>query len=356
MGIRARGVAAAIACALIAGCTSTPFGFTPSLVPTGQPGAAGPCGFARHDLGNPAKPTLAVSVFEPTGDGRPFTGGTCGDSSRPVVAFIHGWLAYLPEIHQGFIEHLTSQGFVVVFADYDFNNVVTDPEGSYAVADAGVVAGVASSRGDPTRVGIIGHSLGGGMAPWMVQQTAARGWGSTALWVVLFAPHYAFLLPDGPIEVPSHTRALVVAYEHDAWIDARIGIEIFHSLTLDADHKQHLMVMTDLAGSPPRAGSHLGPVSFEALPYPIDELTTDDEDRWAAFRPVDAIARCALDGTWCDADLADMGTWPDGRPARPGISTDQPVDRGDPALQECEFPLNPRPCVAVEAGGGEPPG
>jgi hypothetical protein len=151
-------------------------------------------------------------------------------------------------------------------------------------------------------------------------------------------------LPDGPIEVPPQTRALVVNYQDDTWVDARVGIGIFEDLDLPLDHKQHLMVLPDFAGVPARAATHLGPVAFEALPFPIAQLTTDDEDRWAAMRPIDAVARCALDGTWCDTDLADMGTWPDGRPARRSISSDHPVDRGDVSIQECEFAMNPRGC------------
>ncbi len=41
-----------------------------------------------------------------------------------------------------------------------------------------------------------------------------------------------------------------------------------------------------------------------------------------------------------------MGTWSDGAAVTPAVSSDDPVDLNAPALQECWFFLNPRPCPA----------
>ena len=334
-------MASVVVALVVAGCSSPP---PKGSLPTGTPGADGPCGVHRQDLWNPLDGRHADVLFEPTGGGTPWTGGVCSDDSRPVVLIAHGYLGTAPEAYQGLVDHLVGAGFVVVFPGYP---VEYDPQHQYRVVDSGFVLGVAASgRVDTSRVGVVGHSFGGGMTPWLVEQAHARGWGSDAVWAVLMAPHFALEVGTGAIELPQQTRLAVVNYDEDVVVDARIGIDIYRSAALDPAQKLHVMVHTDRTVDPPLFADHFGPLSFE-LPIPLSNLSTDRADRWSAWRTVDSTAGCAIDGRWCDTDLADMGSWPDGRAVvRADVSTGavQPVDVGPPALQECEFPLNPRPC------------
>ena len=339
---RTRGLAAStvLALALLAGCAASPAG--PSApVPDADPvpGAAGPCGFERREVPNPADGQFPTIVFEPTGDGRPVTGGRCDDAQRPLALVAHGYLGALDAAYAGLLEHLVSQGFVVVFPTWP---IEFDPPHQYDVVDTGAVAGVAASgRVDTSRVGVVGHSFGAGMIPWLLRQADDRGWGTDAMWAVSFAPWFSLLLPPGPIDVPDHTRVAVVAYQDDYLVDARIGIEVLGSLDVPRDQRVHLLARTDMSGTPILSADHLGPVGF-TLPW-LGPLSVDQLDRWA-WRVVDATAGCSLSGTWCDEDLGDVGTWPDGDPVRRAVVSRDPVDAGPVALQECTFLLNPRPC------------
>ena len=342
-GTRCRRGVAVLAVALVAlvpvvGCGAPPrFG----SIPTGSPGADGSCGITRRELWNPVDGRHAVVVFQPTGSGRPFTGGSCSDDHRPGVFVAHGYLGTFPEGYQGMIDHLVGSGFVVVFPGYP---VEFDPPHQYDVVDSGFVLGAAASgRIDLDRIGVVGHSFGGGMAPWLLQRAVARGWGSAALWSVVMAPWFALQVGAGPIDLPARTRLTVVNYDEDVVVDARIGIEMLRSVTLTPDHTAHVTVRTDRSSDPPLFADHLGPVSLEALPF-LGVISTDHDDRFSAWRSIDATAGCAIDGRWCDTDLSDMGIWPDGRPVLPAVVSDDPVDAGPPALQECEFFLNPRHC------------
>jgi hypothetical protein len=73
-------------------------------------------------------------------------------------------------------------------------------------------------------------------------------------------------------------------------------------------------------------------------------LAVDHLDRWTAFRAIDAVAGCALDGRWCGTDLSRTGTRPDRSPLRAAVVSDLPVDAGPAATFECDSALNPRPC------------
>jgi len=313
---------------------------TPGPVPTDGPGTDGPCGVHRTDLANPADWRHDVALFEPTGSGTPWTGGTCDDGARPVVLLAHGYGGSAPEVYQGLVDHLVGNGFLVVFPPYD---AAFDPPFQYRTVEAGLEAALASTRrADTTRFGVVGHSFGGGMAPHLVQVAGSRGWGGRALWTVMFAPWFAFDVGTGRIEVPARTRAAVVAYDEDLFVDARIGIDLVRSLGVPDDQKVHVTVRSDRTVTPELLADHLGPLSF---PLPLfGTLSPDHFDRWSAQRTVDSVAGCSFDGRWCGTDLADMGTWPDGRAVQRAVVTDDPVDVGPPALQECEFALNPRRC------------
>ena len=328
----------AVAALVAASCTVPP---SKGTLPVGTPGADGPCGVSRQDLWNPVDLRHADVLFEPTGSASPWTGGTCGDDSRPVILIAHGYLGTFPEGYQGLIDHLVGNGFVVVFPGWP---VEYDQPHQYEVVDTGFdLAVAASGRVDTTRVGVVGHSFGGGMTPWLVNRVDERGWGSKALWAVTFAPWFMFNVGTGAIDLPERTRLAVVNYDEDVFVDARIGIDMYRSADLPDEQKTHVMVRTDWSVDPPMVADHIGPVSLEILPF-LGALSSDHLDRWSAWRTIASTARCTFDGQWCDTDLADLGTWPDGRPVERAVVSTDPFDVGPPALQECEFFLNPRPC------------
>lgn len=325
---------------LSASCTAA----MPPPIDAGLAGSDGPCRVAaRRSVHNPAQWTLETFVFEPTGDGSPFTGGTCSDASRPVILFGHGYPATFTEGYDSFLRHLVSNGFVVVYPGYQFE---FDPVQQYRAEDGGFVAGVAATpRADTTRVGFVGHSWGAGMAPAMMQRAVARGWGAASMWSALFAPSFPYEVGTGPIELPSRTRMVIVSFEEDYFVDMRIAGDIADSVTLDPTHVSHLLVRSDYGASPPLPADHTTPVTLGTVTD--TGLDVDHYDRWAVWRPIDAVAGCALSGRWCDTDLTDMGTRPDGHVVRRGELVGPGADVGPPALLECGGALSfldPRGC------------
>lgn len=330
--------------ALLSSCAPTPVGAPPGA---GTPGSDGPCAVTDRQLVNPADSAMELRVASPAGTGSPWTGGSCDDDSRPVVLFAHGYFGSLSVAYGGMIDHLVSNGFVVVFPAWP---IPFDPDHWYDIVDTGFVTAAASEpRIDTSRVGVLGHSVGGGMALRMVQLAAERGWGGDALWSVLYAPAMAYQLPPGPIEVPDHTRVAVVGYEHDPLIDNRIGIELLQSVTVATEQATHVMVRSDQSGPEVLWADHFGPVGL-TVPW-LGQLSVDHLHRWADWRVADVTGRCALDGEWCDVDLGDMGTWPDGRPVLRAIVSHDPADLGPPAIIECDFPMNLRPCPRPPGAG-----
>jgi len=313
------------------------------LVPPAQPrtglGAAGPCGVAAQTHVNPADPAQKITIYNPTGRAAaPFTGGHCDDARRPVAVVVHGLLAGIdgqllgPSVlYADLIRHLTSTGNVVVFATWPTNPY--DFGGSFVQADRAVAAAQRfAPRGDFSRLGIVGHSMGGAATPHLAQQAVARGWGEQALWLFQLAPAFAANVGTGPLTVPPHTRVVVQNYSDDVILDTRIGIEQFEAYSLPATHKQHVLVRSESRGPlASLSATHLSPSSV---------LAPEDAIRFfGIYRIGDALQACALTGRHCTADLSYMGRWSDGRPVRRALSTDRPVDAGPPAKAFAVFGL-----------------
>ena len=165
--------------------------------------------------------------------------------------FAHGFGQTDPASYQVLINHLVSVGNVVVFPTYSVDDGSRATlEESYRVVDAGYVEAVQQTpRVDIRRAGWWGHSHGGGMIPYLVQQGGARGWGKDARWMSIVAQAFTELVGDGDIAVPDNTEAMSVAMQHDALADNRLGNDVFRSLLLPQAHKRHVTVVSGTQGS-----------------------------------------------------------------------------------------------------------
>lgn len=319
--------------ALVGGSSPAAAVSAPAQPGVGQLGGPGPCGSTHSFRVNPLDWTQQVHLYQPTGSGSPRTGGTCGGSGRPVVFMAHGFTASTPLAYPRVIENLVSNGHIVVFAEW--SNTYA-PDWNYPVVREGFVeATTMTSRMDLANIGFWGQSMGGGMTPWQVQQAAARGWGSSSLWMALYQPHFAYKVGSGPITVPAHTRALVMGASGDTILDNRVGIEIFQALALPASQKQHVTLRTECRWGTCLVSDHFTDTSGSAH---------DAMDYYGAYRNMGALADCARVGTNCSVDLSFMGRWSDGVDVRRALSTDSPSDLGPLTTQECWNALNPRPC------------
>ena len=319
-----------------AACATAP----PPPIPADLPGSDGPCSvLPRRSVSNPAEWQLPVHIFEPSGSAEPFTGGSCNDGARPVIFFAHGYTASFTEGYTALLNHLVSNGFIVIYPGFQ---IAFDPPQQYKAVNAGFVAGIAATpRADTSRAGFVGHSWGGGMTPRMMQLAEQRGWGDTAMWSVIFAPSFPYQVGTGRISLPAEARLLAVSFDEDYLVDMRIANDIVGSVTVSEGRAQHLLVRTDRRARPWLVADHTVPVT---LGISTDTgLDVDHLDRWAVWRPIDAVAGCELSGIWCSTDLADMGSQPNGHVVRRGelfgtqaaTPVSDQVDVGPPALVEC---------------------
>jgi hypothetical protein len=309
---RRRAVAALLVVGLtVAGsaCTSGP------AQPATGLGSDTPCDRTNVQLSNPSAPSSPIYVAYPQGTAAaPLTGGACGDGNRPVLFLVHGYLASFNWVYEGIINHFTRTGNIVVMGTYvtDLGDVPGSADRALAAIDAAVPQ---LQRADLDNVGLIGHSLGGGMLPYVTQEVAVRGWGSDGLWAFLLAPYRG--IGTGAITLPAHTRVVVEAYDGDTLVDNGVGIDLFHRMSTPDSQKDHVTVLSS---------SHDGASLSAVHTSPNSVIAPDDAIKFfGIYRVGDALQSCALVGQNCGADLGEMGSWSDGTPVVRSVVSDDPT-------------------------------
>jgi hypothetical protein len=308
---RARLVPVVLVAALAVACV------TPPPRPATGLGAKGPCTETVQTIANPTEAGQTLNIYTPGGNAAAPTGGRCDDATRPTAIVVHGLFAGAPLLYADTISHLVGTGNVVIFATYNTNP--GDFVGSFQKENAAIVAAAnATTRDDVSRVGIIGHSMGGGAIPYLVQQMASRGWGSNGMWVMALAPWtLAGVNATGPITFPAKAHVVVEAYSDDTLVNRRVGVDIFNRITTPLSQKQHVTLNTTTYDGATLTAAHTTPNSAIA---PEDAMRF-----YGIYRIADALQGCSQRGQHCGTDFTVMGNWSDGTPVLPATSTDAPA-------------------------------
>lgn len=95
----------------------------------------------------------------------------------PVIFLAHGYGPNKCESYLPLIDHMVSRGYIVVFGTFPMFRATIDQR--YADLWNGFDAAVRQfgPRMDLTRIGVVGHSFGGGATPALLEKAMARGWG-----------------------------------------------------------------------------------------------------------------------------------------------------------------------------------
>ena len=160
-------------------------------IPVGKPGAQ------IEDTAFPVGPTgsVPIRIVRPNG----------GAGTLPVVVYVHGggWILGDRNTHDRVVREIAvGAGAVVVFVDYDRSPEARYPvaiEQAYAAACC-VVDHAADLRIDPSRLAVVGDSVGGNMAAALTLMARERR-GPKIAFQVLFYP-----VTDADFDTASYTR------------------------------------------------------------------------------------------------------------------------------------------------------
>lgn len=132
--------------------------------------------------------------------------GTAPEAGRPVVVFLHGWGVVNPQSYGGWIDHLTRQGWLVLYPRFQEVNR-TRPADAPGLADGLVKAALADlasdadAKPDLGRVAFIGHLAGAPLAMDMAADAKQHG---------LPVPKLVFMVAPGGIASGPKSRGIAL--------------------------------------------------------------------------------------------------------------------------------------------------
>ena len=259
-------------------------------------------------------------------------------TEAPVALFLHGWLAYDPNIYLGWIEHIVKKGYVVVWAQYDagltfprwflHKTMVTWLDAlQFLETERGHVRAEKDEFGR-IKTAIMGHSTGGSLSAML----AARAADSASVIPVPYAvvsvePGWVGKMPDENFaEIDSDTKLILVVGEDDIIVRDSTAVAIWNDTPQISDvNRDFLLVQSDRYGWPRQIADHKFPTTggFRAK--------VDARDFYVTYKLSVAALNCAFRGTDCECALGDgsfeqvdMGQWSDGQPMKPMVWLEDP--------------------------------
>lgn len=302
------------------------------VTPPQQP-ASGPGGtdstydcFRQTGYGSGA---LSFQLFEPSCP----RGKADSSAAHPVTVFLHGFAVTDPALYLGWIRHLVRRGNVVVFPLFQtglFDFYPTD-NAAYAIrASLAELARPGHGLVDATKLTIVGHSLGGGLA---LNMGALAGDGRLPVPANIVAVEPEFNLdPDAPgrpdplgfvrdwSHTPPSSRVTIVVGGQDDLVGDESAFTAWpHYAHLPVANRTYVQLRSDYHGPIAMVANHLTPLSPDGVWIPgLFETNAQDFLLWAI---ADALIACrpGLPGDQCAPTPTSIGSWSDGTPMQPAV-------------------------------------
>jgi hypothetical protein len=229
---------------------------------------------------SPLYPAKDVTIFYPEGISEP----------RPAVMFAHGYTASDTVVYNQLLNFIASNNYVAVFSPY---KILATVEHNYNIILQGFLKAARDHPGiiDTTKIGIMGHSFGGGACPWLGKKLfMERGWGENGRFLFPMAPWYAHEIEQDDLSgFPADCKMIMQIYNQDSVNDHRLAIDVFNHINIPAPEKDFINVFTDILPNPP-----FGDYIYKAdhgVPTTLSERdrSYDALDFYAVFRLLHAL-------------------------------------------------------------------
>jgi predicted esterase len=330
----------ALLCAVIV-CNAAGGGEWPIPRPLSGFGANGPHAVVCDSFPSPQWAGKNVYVFHPADT----------DKKYPLILFCHGMGAADPAVYGPLITNIVSRGHVLVLSPY--KSFAGDPRQrkKYRILMSGFEAAVERfiSCIDTTRIGIIGHSYGGGAVPAIAWHSVVENqWGANGVFLYIMAPWYCHFITEEEFDAfPSRAFLVMETFRDDRVNDRRMAVDIFDNIAVPDSQKIFIELQSDSIPGYRLIADHSVPTG------PADKDGAENAlDFYGIYKFIDAIADHVFRGDASAGQIAldtgnagqrYMGTWPDKHPVRECSVTRSPdTSHVQPCLNVWENPLNPR--------------
>ena len=162
------------------------------------------------------------------------------ENKTPVIFFISGWTTTTQASrYDTLLKFIASHGYTVIYqlqgavtsANYTINGL-----DSFLNCNDDIIKNTIIPNIDTTKMGVLGHSAGGGITLTILKHFSELGYGNNGRLVMMFEPWYAFDMTKSNIQnLPENTNLILEQYgtrgnNIENGTDARIPLTIYSLL------------------------------------------------------------------------------------------------------------------------------
>ena len=222
-----------------------------------------------HTLAMPyQEPTELATLYYPT--------DASAVNKVPVVFFIPGFGGIDPNQYDTLLRFVASHGYAAIFAQdnnkFDFSSADMIVDFIAMVTDKAALL-------DTTRIGVIGHSSGGGYAFNILYKLSdVQGWGANGRFLMVFEPWFAFDMMQSDMQsLPANSNVIIQQYGIGGFnaansTDMRIPLTEYYLLESITNNKKDYQVHE-------MADHH----------YPTDDIQSGVANKQIILAPLDAL-------------------------------------------------------------------
>jgi hypothetical protein len=218
---------------------------------------------------NPTDPTDTSLVYFPQGIAQ----------AVPTVFFMAGNGGTSPVFYRPYFRFIVSKGFAVVFVPVPTSQPTLT---RYANMKGGFIHAARNYTNiiDTTKVGLAGHSFGGG-ACFAIGYDLFNdlNWGSAGRFLMPTAQWYSYDISQTELQsYPANTFLLTILFYNDVVCDHRMAVDMFNNISIPATDKDIVMVTSSIYMSYNYSADHVLPnttAKYDAMDYYVIYRLTD---------------------------------------------------------------------------------
>ena len=176
-------------------------------------------------------------------------------SSIPTVLFIPGWTSVHHEEYKSMLEFIASHGYMAIYAKDDKGTSSSKHFIKYY--NKTINHSKVSSYIDKSKIGVIGHSSGGGHAFKILKEFSSEGWGSKGRFLLVLEPWFTFDMNKSDMQkLPSNTNVLFIQFGKGGEnlqnnTDPRIPLSEYYLLSSIEESQKNYQIVEDATHSYP---------------------------------------------------------------------------------------------------------
>jgi hypothetical protein len=190
------------------------------------------------------------------------------ETKLPLILLVPGWGSQNASDYESLLRFIASQGYIVAYAKdawkYSAKNFID--RFSNLLAEETVARHI-----DKSKLGVVGHSAGGGLAVPVLEYFSSHGYGDSGRFIFIMDPWFPFEMTQKRFQnIPKNTHLLIQLYLKGTQTDPRIPLTIHDKLSFLGDSHRDYQLYHDITHGYPQGARPFS--DMQIILKPLDAL------------------------------------------------------------------------------------